>query len=103
MSADQRRHILVQLIQAEEFEQYLHTKYIGQKRFSIEGSDALLPLLDTLVESAAGLGADEMIIGMAHRGRLNVLAHQLAKPYELILSEFEGTTLAPRKGRAQDG
>jgi 2-oxoglutarate dehydrogenase E1 component len=87
---EQSKRILWQLIETEEFEQFLHTRYIGQKRFSIEGGEALLPLLDTLVEVGGALGVDEMVIGMAHRGRLNVLAHLLHKPYELILGEFEG-------------
>ena len=78
---------------AEAFEQFLHTKYVGQKRFSLEGAEALIPLLDTLVEDAAAAGVDEMVMGMPHRGRLNVLAHILRKPYELILAEFEGSFL----------
>jgi len=86
----EKRRILWQLIETEEFERFLHTRYIGQKRFSIEGADSLLPLLDTLVVRGSDLGVEEMAIGMAHRGRLNVLAHILHKPYEIILSEFEG-------------
>jgi 2-oxoglutarate dehydrogenase E1 component len=66
---------------------------VGQKRFSLEGGEALIPLLDALVEEAAALEADELVLGMAHRGRLNVLAHVLQKPYELMLAEFEGTLL----------
>lgn len=87
---EQGHRILWQLIETEEFEQFLHTRYIGQKRFSIEGGEALLPLLETLVEAGGLLDVDEMVIGMAHRGRLNVLAHLLHKPYEIILGEFEG-------------
>tara|TARA_B100001123_G_scaffold450905_1_gene624901 strand:- start:1041 stop:3764 length:2724 start_codon:yes stop_codon:yes gene_type:complete len=83
--------ILRQLMAAEGFEQYLHTKYIGYKRFSIEGGEALVPLLTTLVETGATLGVGEVVLGMAHRGRLNVLAHLLHKPYEMIFKEFEGT------------
>ena len=89
-SEDEIRHLLSRLVEAEEFEQFLHTRYIGQKRFSLEGGESLIPLLDTLVESGASQGVDEVVIGMAHRGRLNVLAHMLHKPYEHILSEFEG-------------
>jgi 2-oxoglutarate dehydrogenase E1 component len=89
-SEDEMRHLLSRLVEAEEFEQFLHTRYIGQKRFSLEGGESLIPLLDTLVESGASQGVDEVVIGMAHRGRLNVLAHMLHKPYEHILSEFEG-------------
>tara|TARA_B100001250_G_scaffold411278_1_gene439578 strand:- start:7292 stop:10153 length:2862 start_codon:yes stop_codon:yes gene_type:complete len=87
---NESQQVLRRLCEAEEFEQFLHTRYIGQKRFSLEGADTLLPLLDTLVETGAELGIDEVVIGMAHRGRLNVLAHLLHKPYENILTEFEG-------------
>ena len=93
-SPEERKRILFLLIEAEEFERFLHTRYVGQKRFSIEGGDALLPLLDALVETGSGLGVEEMVIGMAHRGRLNVLAHILHKPYEVILAEFEGASRA---------
>jgi 2-oxoglutarate dehydrogenase E1 component len=90
------KRILLRLTEAEEFEQFLHTRYIGQKRFALEGGESLLPLLDTLVESGSVQGVDEVVIGMAHRGRLNVLAHLLRKPYEHILSEFEGAADAGR-------
>ena len=86
----QQRRILWQLVETEEFERFLHNRYIGQKRFSIEGCEALNPLLDTLIEYGAELGVEEMVMGMAHRGRLNMLSHLLHKPYEIILSEFEG-------------
>ena len=86
----QSHRLLWQLIETEEYEQFLHTRYIGQKRFSVEGGEALLPLIDTLIETGADLGLEEMVLGMAHRGRLNVLAHILHKPYEVMLSEFEG-------------
>ena len=89
-SAEEQRRILFQLLEAEAFEQFLHNRYVGQKRFSIEGGDSLLPLLDALVEKGSGLGIEEMVVGMAHRGRLNVLAHILHKPYEVILADFEG-------------
>jgi 2-oxoglutarate dehydrogenase E1 component len=98
-SPEEQRRILFQLLEAEEFEQFLHTRYIGQKRFSIEGGDAVLPLLDALVERGSGLGVEEMVIGMAHRGRLNVLAHILHKPYEVMLADFEG---ASREEGAED-
>ncbi len=90
-SAEQSRRILKQLISAETFETFLHTKYMGQKRFSVEGAEALIPLLETVIEEAAELGAEEVVMGMSHRGRLNVLAHVLQKPFEIIFSEFEGT------------
>src|SRR5580765_3075556 len=74
LSDDERRAILFQLIAADEFEKFLHTRYIGQKRFSLEGGDALVPLMNTLIEDGTQLGVDEVVMGMAHRGRLNVLA-----------------------------
>jgi len=89
-STEQKHRILWQLIETQEFEQFLHTRYIGQKRFSIEGCEALLPLVDALVVSGSEMGVEEMVIGMSHRGRLNVLAHILHKPYEVILADFEG-------------
>jgi 2-oxoglutarate dehydrogenase E1 component len=93
LTDEERAELLGRLVRAETFEQFLHTKYVGQKRFSLEGGEALIPLLDALVEEAAALEADELVLGMAHRGRLNVLAHVLQKPYELMLAEFEGTLL----------
>ena len=90
------RRVLARLIAAEEFEQFLHTRYIGQKRFSLEGAESMVPLLDELVNTGSKLGVEEMVIGMAHRGRLNVLAHLLHKPYEEILAEFEGADPADR-------
>lgn len=92
LTGEERRRALDQLISAESFETFLHTKYLGQKRFSVEGSEALIPLLEAVIEEGARLGVDEVVMGMSHRGRLNVLAHVLHKPYELIFSEFEGTT-----------
>jgi 2-oxoglutarate dehydrogenase E1 component len=90
-SAQESRHILELLIRAETFEQFLHAKFVGQKRFSLEGAESLIPLVDTLIEHGAALGAEEMVMGMTHRGRLNVLANIIHKPSEIILSEFEGT------------
>jgi len=93
LSADDRRAILERLVTAELFEQFLQARYPGQKRFSLEGGEALVPLLDTLVEETARLEVAEVVLGMAHRGRLNVLAHVLEKPYEMIFAEFEGAPL----------
>src|SRR5262249_17646183 len=93
LSAEDRKHILSRLTAAEGFEQFLQTKFVGQKRFSLEGSESLIPMLATVVEDAGDSGVQEIVMGMAHRGRLNVLAHILRKPYEMILSEFEGTLL----------
>jgi 2-oxoglutarate dehydrogenase E1 component len=86
----ERRNILWQLTAAEGLERYLHTKYVGQKRFSLEGADALIPLLDDLIQRAGGHGVEEVVIGMAHRGRLNVLVNVLGKSPPELFSEFEG-------------
>ena len=86
---DEKRHILHKLNQAAVFEKFLHTKYVGQKRFSIEGAESLIPALDEVIETGAALGIDEFIIGMAHRGRLNVLVNILNKSYGDVFSEFE--------------
>ena len=93
LGPEDRVGLLERLIAAETFEQFLHTSYVGQKRFSLEGGEALIPLLDTVVEEAAAQATEELVMGMPHRGRLNVLAHILRKPYELILAEFEGSFL----------
>ncbi len=87
---DERHWLLRRLAEAEGFEHYLRRAFIGQKQFSIEGLDALLPMLDTVLELAVGAGARQVVIGMAHRGRLNVLAHVVGRPYGQILREFEG-------------
>jgi 2-oxoglutarate dehydrogenase E1 component len=84
-----RRRILEKLVQCNVFEQFLNTKYVGVTRFSLEGGDALIPGLDALLERAAALGAREIILGMAHRGRLNVQVNIIAKPFTDIFSEFE--------------
>ncbi len=93
LSGNDRKQILSQLTATEGFEQFLHTKYVGQKRFSLEGGDSIIPMLDLMIEDGAKSGVREIVMGMAHRGRLNVLAHILRKPYEMIFSEFEGTRL----------
>jgi 2-oxoglutarate dehydrogenase E1 component len=85
--------ILMELHFAELFERFLHARFVGQKRFSLEGAETLIPLLDALVEKAAELGVREVVLGMAHRGRLNVLANIIGKPYEEIFSEFEDNFL----------
>ncbi len=87
---DDKKNILWQLTAAEGLERYLHTKYVGQKRFSLEGGDSLIPLLDELVQRGGHLGVEEAIIGMAHRGRLNVLVNLLGKSPKDLFSEFEG-------------
>ncbi|MBK8225980.1 MAG: 2-oxoglutarate dehydrogenase E1 component [Flavobacteriales bacterium] len=87
---EQKKEILEKLNEAVVFERFLGKKFIGQKRFSIEGAEALIPALDTVIEHGAELGITEYVIGMAHRGRLNVLANTLRKSYDQIFSEFEG-------------
>ena len=102
LADSQKRQILERLMAAQEFERFLHTRHVGKKRFSIEGGEALVPLLDTLVEIGPAQGMEEMVIGMAHRGRLNVLAHLLRKPYEVILGEFEGAVSEAHFGEEGD-
>ncbi len=83
--------VLDRLVEAEAFERFLHTRFVGHKRFSLEGGETLIPVLDALFEHAAQHGVDQSVIGMAHRGRLNVLAHILGKPLTKIFGEFEGS------------
>ncbi|HEX7707673.1 MAG TPA: multifunctional oxoglutarate decarboxylase/oxoglutarate dehydrogenase thiamine pyrophosphate-binding subunit/dihydrolipoyllysine-residue succinyltransferase subunit [Thermoanaerobaculia bacterium] len=85
-----KRRILQKLNDSEAFERFLHTKYVGHKRFSLEGAESVIPMLDFLFNEAAADGVVESVIGMAHRGRLNVLANTLGKSYEQIFREFEG-------------
>ncbi|MDE3026669.1 MAG: multifunctional oxoglutarate decarboxylase/oxoglutarate dehydrogenase thiamine pyrophosphate-binding subunit/dihydrolipoyllysine-residue succinyltransferase subunit, partial [Acidobacteriota bacterium] len=87
---EERLGLLARLSQVEGMEQYLRRAFLGQKQFSVEGLDVTIPVLDEAIELAAGAGAHEVVIGMAHRGRLNVLAHVVGRPYETILREFEG-------------
>ena len=89
-NVNQKKHILHKLNQAVVFENFLHQKFVGQKRFSLEGAESLIPALDALVEHSANLGVKEFVMGMAHRGRLNVLANIFNKTYKEIFSEFEG-------------
>jgi 2-oxoglutarate dehydrogenase E1 component len=90
LSADERKELLASLSRVEAFEQYLRRAFLGQKQFSIEGLDVMVPMLDEAIELAAENGAHEVVIGMAHRGRLNVLAHTLGLGYDSIIREFEG-------------
>lgn len=86
----QKRRVLEKLNEGVIFEKFLHTKYIGQKRFSLEGGESIIPALDAIITNAANAEVKEVVIGMAHRGRLNILANTLRKTYEQIFSEFEG-------------
>jgi 2-oxoglutarate dehydrogenase E1 component len=87
---EERTRLLESLARVEGFEQYLRRAFLGQKQFSLEGLDAMVPMLDEAIEISAGAGAHEVVIGMAHRGRLNVLVHNIGRSYETILREFEG-------------
>src|SRR5689334_4748654 len=103
LAPEERRKLLTRLTTVETLERFLHKAYLGQKRFSIEGLDVLVPMLDQTVELAGGSGARRVVLGMAHRGRLNVLAHIVGLPYETIFAEFEGGrhvegTLTPEGG-----
>ena len=89
-SQEQKKHILKKLNQAVSFENFLHTKYVGQKRFSLEGGESLIPALDALVEAAADHGVEEFVMGMAHRGRLNTLTNIFGKSSKDIFNEFDG-------------
>ncbi|HXE59004.1 MAG TPA: multifunctional oxoglutarate decarboxylase/oxoglutarate dehydrogenase thiamine pyrophosphate-binding subunit/dihydrolipoyllysine-residue succinyltransferase subunit, partial [Gemmatimonadales bacterium] len=90
LTPEQKKRLLARLTEVEALEKFLHKAYLGQKRFSIEGVDMLVPMLDLAIELAAESGTREVVIGMAHRGRLNVLAHTVGRPYETIFAEFEG-------------
>lgn len=87
---DKKKRILTKLNESVAFENFLHTKYVGQKRFSLEGGENTIPALDAIINTSATHGVEEVVIGMAHRGRLNVLANIMGKTYEYIFNEFEG-------------
>lgn len=89
-SLDEKKSILAKLNEAVVFENFLHTKFLGQKRFSLEGGETTIPALQTIINTSASMGVKEVVIGMAHRGRLNVLSNILGKTYEQIFTEFEG-------------
>jgi 2-oxoglutarate dehydrogenase E1 component len=90
---DKKKRILTKLNESVAFENFLHTKYVGQKRFSLEGGENTIPALDAMINVSANYGVEEVVIGMAHRGRLNVLANIMGKTYEYIFNEFEGTAV----------
>ncbi len=102
LDAATKRRLLGRLTEIEGFERFLHQTYLGQKRFSIEGTDTLVPMLDEIVHGAAAGGVREVVVGMAHRGRLNVLAHILGKPYGAIIAAFEGGKGAAANTSAAD-
>ncbi len=90
LTSDEKRRVLMKLNQAETLEHFIHTKFLGQKRFSLEGGESLMPALDAIIEECPALGIKEIVLGMAHRGRLNVLCNTLNKSYEEVFTEFEG-------------
>jgi multifunctional 2-oxoglutarate metabolism enzyme len=90
LDTSQKRQLLNRLSEVEALESYLHKTFLGKKQFSIEGLDVLVPMIDELIEQGCDDGAREVVLGMAHRGRLNVLAHTVGRPYEAIIAEFEG-------------
>jgi len=100
---EQKKRIFKRLNRAVIFESFLGTKFLGQKRFSLEGAESLIPALDSVIEKGASLGIQEFMIGMAHRGRLNVLANIMGKPYKTIFSEFEGKMYAEEDPELQFG
>ena len=89
---DEQRALLKRLIEVDALERFMHKAYLGQKQFSIEGLDMTVPMLDEMIQLSAAHGAGEVVLGMAHRGRLNVLAHNLGRPYDTIFAEFEGAS-----------
>jgi 2-oxoglutarate dehydrogenase E1 component len=89
LSAQDKKHVHQRLVDAETFERFLHTRYVAQKRFSLEGGESLIPALDRVIEVSAELGCEQIVLGMAHRGRLNVLANIFGKNPELIFTQFE--------------
>jgi 2-oxoglutarate dehydrogenase E1 component len=101
--ADEQKALLQRLTEVEGMERYLRRAFLGQKQFSIEGLDAMVPMLDEAIELAATDGARDVVIGMAHRGRLNVLAHIVGRPYDVILREFEGERLLEAVGSDPEG
>src|SRR5437867_7968188 len=92
LTNDENKTLLKRLVEVDAFERFMHKAYLGQKQFSIEGLDMTVPMLDELIQLCAAQGAREVVMGMAHRGRLNVLAHNLGRPYDTIFAEFEGAS-----------
>ncbi|MFI5317275.1 MAG: 2-oxoglutarate dehydrogenase E1 component [Myxococcota bacterium] len=102
LSTEERLRILTQLIAAQRFEQFLHKRFLGVYRFSLEGGEALIPIMDTLIEGASELGAEEVVIAMAHRGRLNLMVHAMDMPYRAIMAEFQATLMPANAQGAGD-
>ena len=92
LTSDEQQTLLKRLIEVDALERFMHKAYLGQHQFSIEGLDMTVPMLDELIQLSAAHGGKEVVIGMAHRGRLNVLAHNLGRAYDTIFAEFEGAS-----------
>ncbi len=92
LTNEEQKALLKRLVEVDSLERFMHKAYLGQKQFSIEGMDMTVPMLDELIQLSAAHGGHEVVIGMAHRGRLNVLAHNLGRPYDTIFAEFEGAS-----------
>ena len=103
LTPETKKKLLKRLTEVEGFERFLHQTYLGQKRFSIEGTDTLVPMLDAIIHDAAADGVREVVLGMAHRGRLNVLAHILGKPYAAIIAAFEGSMARAAASPSESG
>src|SRR5262249_27797460 len=95
LSAEDKRHVFRKLVEAEGFEKFLDIKYTATKRFGLDGGEAMIPALDYIIKRGAELGIKEIVLGMAHRGRLNVLANVLSKPHRVIFHEFKGGSNTP--------
>jgi 2-oxoglutarate dehydrogenase E1 component len=102
LDPEDKRRVLTQLLAAERFEMFLHKRFLGQKRFSLEGAEALIPMLDTLIEGAADQGAEEIVLAMAHRGRLNVMLNTLGMPHGAMLAAFQPALVPPGAQGAGD-
>src|SRR5437763_14409219 len=92
LNPEDRKMLLKRLVEVDALERFMHKAYLGQHQFSIEGLDMTVPMLDTLIQLSGARGGQEVVIGMAHRGRLNVLAHNLGRAYDTIFGEFEGAS-----------
>ena len=103
MPVAEQRALMLRLIEVDSLERFMHKAYLGQHQFSIEGVDMTVPMLDELIRLSAAGGAHEVVVGMAHRGRLNVLAHNLGRPYETIFGEFEGASTLEAVTTTQGG
>jgi len=102
LTNEERLRTLTQVVSAERFEQFLHKRFLGVYRFSLEGGESLIPIMDTLIEGASELGAAEIVIAMAHRGRLNLMAHAMDMPYRAIMAEFQATLMPANAQGAGD-